>query len=184
MSVQYRYRAATASGQVVEGVMQAPSRQTVVDGLRRQQLFPVTVDEAVVINVAKSGKRLGRGAVLDDGLRGQHLIEIERLGLRNWFRFGGALVCRFLDELECRFRRAFFAEFLRDDILQLDHFGFRWRGRRSGFVEINLRESKLRNFGGFGNWRWLGNRCRLRVERRSGFFGNHELSRRLGSSFR
>jgi type II secretory pathway component PulF len=64
MSVQYRYRAATSNGQVVEGVMQAPSRQTVVDGLRRQQLFPVTVDEAVVINVAKSGKRLGRGAAV------------------------------------------------------------------------------------------------------------------------
>jgi type II secretory pathway component PulF len=64
MSVQYRYRAATAEGRVVEGVMQAPSRQTVVDGLRRQQLFPVTVDEAVVVNIAKSGKRLGRGAAV------------------------------------------------------------------------------------------------------------------------
>src|SRR5215813_8328831 len=64
MSVQYRYRAATADGQVVEGVMQAPSRQTVVDGLRRQQLFPVTVDEAVVINVAQGGKRLGRSAAI------------------------------------------------------------------------------------------------------------------------
>lgn len=64
MSVQYRYRAATADGQVVEGVMQAPSRQTVVDGLRRQQLFPVTVDEAVVVNVARSGKRLGRSAAV------------------------------------------------------------------------------------------------------------------------
>jgi general secretion pathway protein F len=63
MSVQYRYRAATAEGRVVEGVMQAPSRQTVVDGLRRQQLFPVTVDEAVVVNVP-SGKRLGRGAAV------------------------------------------------------------------------------------------------------------------------
>ena len=68
--------------------------------------------------------------------------------------------------------------------MQLDHFGFRWRGRRSWLVEISLRKSKLRNFGGFGNRRGLGDRCRLGFERRRGFLRDDELSRRLGGSLR
>ena len=42
---RYRYRAATAAGQMVEGVLQAPSRQTVLENLHRQRLYPVAVDE-------------------------------------------------------------------------------------------------------------------------------------------
>ena len=119
-------------------------------------------------------QRFGCGAVLDAGL-----------GFRNWLSLCDALFCRFLDEFEGRLRRSFFTEFLRDDVLQLDHFGFRSRGRRSGFIEINLRESELGNFSGFRNWRGLRSRCRLGFERRRGFFGNHELSRWLsGSSLR
>ena len=64
MTVPFRYRAATADGNVVEGVMQAPSRQVVVEGLRRQQLFPVTVDEATVTSAAKAGKRLSKSAAV------------------------------------------------------------------------------------------------------------------------
>jgi type II secretory pathway component PulF len=44
-AVRYRYRAATAEGQVVEGVLQAPSRQTALAELHRQRLFPVALDE-------------------------------------------------------------------------------------------------------------------------------------------
>ncbi len=42
---RYRYRAATAGGQVVEGVLQATSRQTVLEALHRQRLYPVAVEE-------------------------------------------------------------------------------------------------------------------------------------------
>jgi general secretion pathway protein F len=64
VTVPFRYRAATADGNVVEGVIQAPSRQVVVDGLRRQQLYPVSVDEATVASATKEGKRLSRGAAV------------------------------------------------------------------------------------------------------------------------
>jgi general secretion pathway protein F len=43
MTVQFRYRAATQEGQLVEGVLHAPSQQTVLEELRRQQLYPVEV---------------------------------------------------------------------------------------------------------------------------------------------
>src|SRR5207248_10513502 len=46
MSVRFRYRAATPDGQVVEGLVQAPSRQALLEQLRHQHLYPVTVDEA------------------------------------------------------------------------------------------------------------------------------------------
>lgn len=45
MTRRYHYRAATAEGQRVEGVLQAPSRQTVLESLRRQRLYPFAVDE-------------------------------------------------------------------------------------------------------------------------------------------
>jgi general secretion pathway protein F len=64
VSAQYRYRAATVDGQVVEGVMHGASLESVIDGLRRQHLVPVVVDEAATTTVAKTGKRLGRGAAV------------------------------------------------------------------------------------------------------------------------
>src|SRR5881397_2315372 len=64
MSVRFRYRAATPDGHVVEGVVQAPSRQTVLAELRRQHLYPVTVDEAASRSVARAGRRLGRRAAV------------------------------------------------------------------------------------------------------------------------
>jgi general secretion pathway protein F len=42
---RYRYRAATPDGQLVEGVLQAASRQTALAELHRQRLYPVAVDE-------------------------------------------------------------------------------------------------------------------------------------------
>jgi general secretion pathway protein F len=62
MTIPFRYRAATTDGNVVEGIVQAPSRQVAVDGLRRQQLYPVSVDEATVVAATKTGQRLGRNA--------------------------------------------------------------------------------------------------------------------------
>lgn len=56
---RYRYRAATAEGQVVEGVLQAPSRQTVLESLHRQRLYPVAVDEEAT---RPSGRRSRVGA--------------------------------------------------------------------------------------------------------------------------
>lgn len=47
MTIPYRYRAATTAGQLVEGMLHAPSRQQVLEALRRQELHPVLVDEAV-----------------------------------------------------------------------------------------------------------------------------------------
>jgi general secretion pathway protein F len=62
--VQFRYRASTTDGQVIEGVMQAASRQTVLEGLRRQHLYPVQVDESSTPAAARTGKRLGRSAAV------------------------------------------------------------------------------------------------------------------------
>lgn len=49
MSTRYRYRAATAAGEIREGVLQAPSRESVLREIRRLELMPVEVvagDEA------------------------------------------------------------------------------------------------------------------------------------------
>ena len=64
MSVRFRYRAATPDGQVVEGVVHAPSRQLVLEQLRHQHLYPVTVDEATAAAGARVGRRLGRRAAV------------------------------------------------------------------------------------------------------------------------
>jgi len=44
VSLGYRYRAATAAGEMVEGVVQAATRQIALEELHRQRLYPVTVD--------------------------------------------------------------------------------------------------------------------------------------------
>ncbi|MGH7525762.1 MAG: type II secretion system F family protein [Gemmatimonadales bacterium] len=61
---RYRYRAATAEGQVVEGVLQAPSRQTVLETLHRQRLYPVTVEEVEAGRGEGRRSRLGTRAAL------------------------------------------------------------------------------------------------------------------------
>jgi type II secretory pathway component PulF len=43
---RFRYRAATAAGGVVEGTLQAATREQAVEQLRRQQLVPVSVEAA------------------------------------------------------------------------------------------------------------------------------------------
>jgi type II secretory pathway component PulF len=64
MNVRFRYRAATPDGQVMEGVVHAPSRQSVMDELRRQHLYPVTIDESTPTGAARGGRRLGRRAAV------------------------------------------------------------------------------------------------------------------------
>jgi general secretion pathway protein F len=61
---RYRYRAATAEGQQVEGVLQAPSRQTVLESLHRQRLYPVAVDEEAIGRVPGRRSRVGARAAL------------------------------------------------------------------------------------------------------------------------
>lgn len=59
----FRYRASTPEGKIVEGVLQAPSRDGVLADLRARALFPVAVEEAGDAEV--SGGRGGRaGATL------------------------------------------------------------------------------------------------------------------------
>ena len=60
--MRFRYQAATLDGHTVEGVVQAASRQSVLEELRRRQLYGVTVDEATPDSVARGGRRLGRRA--------------------------------------------------------------------------------------------------------------------------
>lgn len=64
MISRYRYRAATAEGQVVEGVLQAPSRQTVLETLHRQRLYPVAVDAVGTGGLPRRRSSLGAGAAL------------------------------------------------------------------------------------------------------------------------
>lgn len=61
---RYRYRAATAEGQVVEGILQAPSRQTVLETLHRQRLYPVAVEEVEAGRAEGRRSRLGTRAAL------------------------------------------------------------------------------------------------------------------------
>lgn len=64
MTGRYRYRAATAEGHLIEGVLQAPSRQTVMETLHRQRLYPVAVDEVAAGSVPGRGSRLSSRAAL------------------------------------------------------------------------------------------------------------------------
>ena len=62
MTARYRYRAADASGRIIEGDLQSQSRSSAIDDLRRQSLYPVDVSE--VETAAKSG-RVDRSSLSD-----------------------------------------------------------------------------------------------------------------------
>lgn len=62
----FRYRAATARGDVVEGVLQAPTPRAAIDELRRQTLVPVSVEP--VSPAATPPRRWGSGSRRDDAL--------------------------------------------------------------------------------------------------------------------
>jgi general secretion pathway protein F len=61
VTARFRYRAATPDGHLIEGLMQAGSRQAVLDGLRRQNLYPVRIDEATATTSEVVGKKMARG---------------------------------------------------------------------------------------------------------------------------
>jgi type II secretory pathway component PulF len=64
MTARFRYRAANAGGRVVEGVVQAPSRQTALADLERQHLYPITIDEVLLGGTALKVRRLSRHAAI------------------------------------------------------------------------------------------------------------------------
>ncbi|MEO7366924.1 MAG: type II secretion system F family protein [Gemmatimonadaceae bacterium] len=57
MTARYRYRAADASGRVIEGDLQSQSRSTAIEDLRRQSLFPVDVSEMDAVAPKQTGER-------------------------------------------------------------------------------------------------------------------------------
>lgn len=60
---RFRYRAATAEGRILEGVLEAPSRKRVMEELRGRQLYPVAVEPAPT--AARTNRRhLGRRAAV------------------------------------------------------------------------------------------------------------------------
>jgi general secretion pathway protein F len=58
VTTPFRYRAATAAGQIREGILQAGTRETVLRDLRRQNLTPIRVEPAA----APTGRRRMPGA--------------------------------------------------------------------------------------------------------------------------
>jgi len=64
MSLRFRYRAATAEGQLVDGVLDAPSRQGLLDSLRQRHLYPVAVDEVTPTQARRRRRRLPRAAAV------------------------------------------------------------------------------------------------------------------------
>ena len=64
MTARFHYRAANEGGRVVEGVLQAPSRQTAIAELERQHLYLVALDEVVVGGPALTTRRLSHRAAV------------------------------------------------------------------------------------------------------------------------
>ena len=64
MSQRYHYRAATAGGQLVEGVLHAASQGGAVAELRRQQLLPVAVADASVASRPARSSRMSKKAAV------------------------------------------------------------------------------------------------------------------------
>ncbi|MEP7380760.1 MAG: type II secretion system F family protein [Gemmatimonadota bacterium] len=67
MTVAFRYRAATAAGEVVEGVLQAPSSREAIDQLRRQTLVPFSVEPVGATEREPRGRWVS-GSRRDDAL--------------------------------------------------------------------------------------------------------------------
>lgn len=64
MALRFRYRAATADGQLVDGVMDAPSRQRLLEDLRRRSLYPIAVDEMTPAARSRRSLRSSRRAAV------------------------------------------------------------------------------------------------------------------------
>lgn len=68
MSLTYRYRAATATGDLVEGVVRAATPRAAMDELRRQTLVPVSVEPVVAAAPRRPSYRWIGTARRDDAL--------------------------------------------------------------------------------------------------------------------
>ena len=90
MTASYRYRAAGPSGQIVEGVLQAPSRQRVLAELQRQHLYPVAVDEVAAGVAEGRRRRVGRRAALTLWTRSTATLLGAGVPLDRALGFGGA----------------------------------------------------------------------------------------------
>lgn len=64
MTVRYHYRAATADGAVVEGIVEVPSRQRLLEQLRRRRLYPVEIEAVAAAAAPRVGRRLARRAAV------------------------------------------------------------------------------------------------------------------------
>lgn len=62
MTARYHYRAADASGRLIEGDLQSQSRSSAIEDLRRQSLFPVDVSE---VGAATQSRRIERSSLAD-----------------------------------------------------------------------------------------------------------------------
>jgi type II secretory pathway component PulF len=60
MTTRFRYRAATSEGRVVEGQLEAASRQGLLDELHRRSLYPMTLEEVTAAGPRGRGYRVGR----------------------------------------------------------------------------------------------------------------------------
>ena len=69
MTTTFKYRAATPSGTVVEGVVQADNRRDAIDALRRQTLVPVSLEPAVAGHTQGRSRREPRADALATSLR-------------------------------------------------------------------------------------------------------------------
>lgn len=63
-TVQYRYRASTTEGRVVEGVVQAASERIAIEELRRQRLYPVDVARIAPPTTPGRRGKTGRNAAV------------------------------------------------------------------------------------------------------------------------
>jgi len=69
VTARFRYRAASAGGQLIEGVLQAASRQTAIAELERQHLYLVAIDEMVVSGPPVRARRIGQRAAVTQWAR-------------------------------------------------------------------------------------------------------------------
>jgi len=67
---RFRYRAATARGELVEGVLEAPSRDALLNQLRSRDLHAVSVHEIAAAGAARRGGPGGRSALVARWARG------------------------------------------------------------------------------------------------------------------
>ena len=71
MNESFRYRAATATGEVVEGILTAASTRGAADELRRQTLVPVSIESATrqAVGSRATGARTGKRESLTTSVR-------------------------------------------------------------------------------------------------------------------